>query len=329
MSSQRALVRAGAIWLAALLATHGCTEPSGPSVGGNTNWLDRCEDDAACGSATSCVCGRCSVRCSDDARCGEFAGSTCAGELAARLQCGANEAQRMCLRACRDDGDCATDLACVQGACVEPAQPMLCADDDQALFCSNFDDRELAEWSITAEPNSTLQATESERHAGRSALESEVIAFNGRSRFLGEFTPQRSGTLFLRVWMFVEAGAVLNNVHTVTIGDVDTPDWGVNFLFYQGALAVETPITGPAGDDVAVPSGRWFCLQGEIDLADDGAIRAQLDGAPALSIENIDTLPDAGVHNLTVGIDHLAQPERTRVFFDELLLDTKPTQCTR
>jgi hypothetical protein len=41
----------------------------------------------------------------------------------------------------------------------------------------------------------------------------------------------------------------------------------------------------------------------------------------------IDTLPAAGAHNLAAGIDHSAQAEHASVFFDELLVDTRPTPC--
>ena len=60
--------------LVAVAAGPACSEPEpGPSVGGNTNWLLKCSDDEDCGSATRCVCGRCSQRCSSAAMCAEVA----------------------------------------------------------------------------------------------------------------------------------------------------------------------------------------------------------------------------------------------------------------
>jgi hypothetical protein len=130
--------------------------------------------------------------------------------------------------------------------------------------------------------------------------------------------------------MFVPSGTVLENLHTITIGNGDNPDWGVNLEFYDGALAVETPTLPPTGEGVAVPFGRWFCVQAEIDLSDDaGAMRAWVDHRLAVSLRDADTLPAVGAHNLTVGIDHLAQDEAATVYFDELLLDLEPTSCSR
>lgn len=323
------IARRLALALVAALGLCACSEPA-PQVGGNTNWLRACDEDAQCGEGIACVCGRCSLACSDRSACSAYPGSTCAEELASELQCGESGAPGLCLLGCDADADCPSDLTCVQGACVERNARPRCAEHPDALLCSGFDDEALSEWMITGEPDSTLGATGSPRYAGRSALEARVETFNGRSRFIAAYPPQTSGTLYLRAWMFVPRGTVLENLHTITVGDGDTPDWGVNLEFYAGALAVETPVLPPAGDGVAVPIGRWFCLQAEIDLDDDaGAVRAWLDRRPAVSLRDADTLPEAGARNLTVGIDHLAQEDAATVFFDELLLDLEPTSCTR
>ncbi len=314
--------------LAALGLCAGCSEPT-PQVGGNTNWLRACDDDAECGELT-CLCGRCSLACDDGAGCSAYPGATCARGLAGELQCGQERAGGLCLLGCATDDDCDGELACVQGACVQRAPAPLCPAHPEALLCSGFDSASLPEWAITGEPDSTLAAAESPRHAGRSALEARVATFNGRSRFIASFPPQTSGTLYLRVWMFVPRATLLENVHTITVGNGDTSDWGVNLEFYRGALAVETPTLPPAGEGVTVPLGRWFCVRAEIDLGDDaGAVRAWLDEEPAVALRALDTLPAAGARDLTVGIDHLAQEEPATVFFDELLLDLEPTSCAR
>jgi hypothetical protein len=319
-------------WLLLMLASAlACSEPEpGPSVGGNTNWLTKCSDDAQCGSATSCVCGRCSTSCSGPAMCADFPGSTCAVSVAAQQQCGADEPGGVCLLACSSDADCEDEgeLACVQGACVERARATRCADHPDALFCSGFDDADLPEWSLSAPPDSTLGTTTRYRHAGAFALEARASGDFTRSRFTGEFPVRTSGTLHLRVWMFVEPQTVLDNLHTISIGDVDTGDWGVSLELFEGEQAVETPVVLPTGEGVAIPRGRWFCVRAEIDLSDtDGAVRVWLDEQRAVALSDIDTLPAVGAHNLTAGIDHSAQEAHASVFFDELLLDSSPVTC--
>jgi hypothetical protein len=315
--------------LVAIASASACSEPShGPSVGGNTNWLLACSDDAECGEQTSCICGRCSTACDRASGCAEFPGSTCAESVAARQQCGGEQTAGVCLLACEGDADCDSELACVQGACVERAQPTRCDDHPDALFCSGFDDAALPEWSLSAPPQSTLATTTRHRHAGPSSLEARASGDFSRSRYVGEFPVQRSGTLHLRVWMFVEPDTVLANLHVITIGDVDTGDWGVSLEFFEGAQAVETPTVLPVGEGVAIPEGRWFCMRSEIELSDsDGAVRVWLDEQQAARLTGVDTLPAAGSHNLTAGIDHSAQEEHASVFFDELLLETVPVSC--
>jgi hypothetical protein len=319
--------------LAALLmllaACCACSEPEpGPSVGGNTNWLLKCSDDADCGSATSCVCGRCSQRCSSAAMCADFPGSACAQAVPAQLQCGGEQPEGVCLLACETDSDCPGELACIEGACVERAAATRCDEHAGALLCSGFDDEALPGWSLSAEPHSTLGTSSRYRHAGASSLEARASGVDTRSRYVGEFPVQRSGTLHLRVWMFVEPDALIDNLHTISIGDVDTGDWGVSLEFFRGEQAVETPTLLPTGEGVAVPKGRWFCVRAEIELSDTaGAVRVWLDEQPAVRLVDIDTLPAAGAHNLTAGIDHSAQTEPASVFFDELLLALDPVSC--
>ena len=319
--------------LAALLFTlaacPACSAPEpGPSVGGNTNWLLKCSDDTDCGSATSCVCGRCSQPCSSAEMCADFPGSACARSLAAQLQCGGDEPGGVCLLACETDSDCADELACIQGACVERADATRCADEGDALLCSGFDDEALPGWSLSAEPHSTLGTSSRHRYAGASSLEARASGVDTRSRYVGEFPVQRGGSLYLRVWMFVEPDALLDNLHTISIGDVDTADWGVSLEFFRGEQTVETPTVPPTGEGLAVPQGRWFCVRAQVDLGETaGAVRVWLDERLAVRVTEIDTLPAAGAHNLTAGIDHSAQQEPASVFFDELLLALEPVSC--
>lgn len=312
------------------LAAVGCERErhSGPSVGGNTNWLLKCDDDATCGAAGSCICGRCSRTCATEQDCSTVPDATCTPGFASDLQCNASAAPRVCLFACASDDDCEADTACVNGACIERSRPIACDDHADALFCSGFEDSGLPEWIVLGVPNSTLEPSAEPRHSGAFALEAQALVRNGRSRLEGQFARQDTGTIHLRAWLFVEPDAVLDNVHVITLGDVDTPDWGVTFDLYRGELAIETPITAPVGEGVSIPRGRWFCLQAEIELSDSaGAVRVTLDGQPVVDAQSLDTLPAAGAHSLAVGIDHLAQDQPARVFFDDVLVDDVPTRC--
>jgi len=96
--------------------------PSASNLGGETNWLTRCSDDAACGQGT-CLCGVCARQCSADRACdGAFAGTcvatnTGAGETLCAGQKSAVPA-RVCLPHCAADNDCGTGFDCAQAVCV-------------------------------------------------------------------------------------------------------------------------------------------------------------------------------------------------------------------
>jgi hypothetical protein len=59
--------------VSALLGLLGCVAKSdGREVGGETHWLDRCDDNADCGGELECLCGRCTRVCADTAACEPF-----------------------------------------------------------------------------------------------------------------------------------------------------------------------------------------------------------------------------------------------------------------
>jgi hypothetical protein len=316
--------------LAAVLAC-ACSEPSpGPSVGGNTNWLMRCDDAQACGDGLACLCGLCTRSCESDQQCEPFMGATCSKELARELTCGRAAAANVCLHGCAENTDCADDMACVQGACVTRPPPSSCSDHPDALVCSGFDSEDLNGFTITAPPDGTLATTQALRHAGAAALETRSQMRNDRTRLVREFPVQTSGTLYLRAWLFVEPGSVLFDLHTLTIGDVDQADWGVNFHMLEDVLAVGLPTRESSGEGLRVPVGSWFCMQAEVRLGDiDGAVRVWLDRQLAVSFADADTLPRRGARNMSVGLDRAVQSEPAALYIDELLLDRQPTECLK
>lgn len=105
----------------------GCSSTSSPGIGGETNWLKRCSDDAACGQNT-CVCGICTRECSADRTCdGALTGSCVATDSdAVKPLCAAQQTAvpaRVCLPRCDADADCGADFDCLQAVCVLHVEP--------------------------------------------------------------------------------------------------------------------------------------------------------------------------------------------------------------
>ena len=291
----------------------------------NTNWLSLCSSSAECGEA-SCLCGVCTKACSEAADC---AGSeaACAATFASTGQCEGTAQPGLCLQACGSSADCTDDRLCLGGACVVRVQS-LCAGHAGATACSGFDEAVPAGWTDASTAGSEVAMSKDPRFAGGASLSAKISGSGGRSRLVHEFPSMNSGSLYLRAWLYIEPGTVMNDVHSIVVGDVDTGDYGTKFLYSNGKLRVATPSLDVTGD-VEPPFGRWYCLRLELELGAAGSVRAYLDDQKFADQTNVPTLPAAGVHNVSAGIDFAGQAEPAQLLVDEVLLDTQPVDCWR
>jgi hypothetical protein len=99
-----------------------CTK-SHQSIGGETNWLRRCDDDSDC-NGTPCVCNVCTLSCKNDAECDDapvpsvcFDKSTLAYNALCD-ECDKEDTPGLCLPECGPDDACSTSTNCYAGACV-------------------------------------------------------------------------------------------------------------------------------------------------------------------------------------------------------------------
>ncbi|HTA91415.1 MAG TPA: hypothetical protein VK745_17645 [Polyangiaceae bacterium] len=289
----------------------------------NTNWLVSCQSSADCGGS-GCLCGTCTVACASADSCAA-SGGVCAPDFAATTQCIGTESAGMCLAACGQESDCDDTRTCVAGACVT-RESTSCPAHPGALACSGFDDSALPGWTPTVDSTGTLSVVTTPRLAGTGALAAGTSMVNGRSRFAYEFPAMTSGQIYLRAWIYVDPGTVLSDVHTIVVGDANTSDYGSKFVYTGGTLHVASSGVAVTGT-VDAPLGQWYCLRLELGIGDQGTVRAYLNDTVFADATGVDTLPAAGVHNVTAGIDFAGQAEPAQVFIDELLLDTSPVSC--
>lgn len=99
-----------------------CSKSRSPSVGGETNWLVRCNASAPCATG-SCLCGVCSEACDDSMVCtGDFAGSCTSSRVGVgEALCGQSEQPQgggLCLPQCDSDRACGERFSCIDGVCV-------------------------------------------------------------------------------------------------------------------------------------------------------------------------------------------------------------------
>ncbi|HVY31900.1 MAG TPA: hypothetical protein VHB79_35440 [Polyangiaceae bacterium] len=314
--------------LAVLLPLAGaCESASAPSLGNkNTNWLVSCSTSVECGDAAQCTCGVCTIPCAASADCSESSG-TCTENLATTLQCGGSAESAVCLKSCAEAADCNDSEACVQGSCVARVKD-LCKEHADAVLCAELEEAVPAGWTDGSSAGSAISASSELRFSGAASLLARTAGAGGRSRILREIPMMTSGVLYLRAWAYMNPGAVVDDVHSIVVGDANTADFGTKFLYSAGKLQVATAAADVAGS-VSPPFGRWYCVRLELSIGDAGSVKAYIDDDVLADQTGVDTLPATGVHNISVGIDFAGQAESGELYLDDVLVDTQPVDCAR
>jgi len=304
------------------LAAAGCGEAQG-RAGTNTNWLRLCTEDADCGAALACACGRCTVACAPDGACADH-GGTCATVAAAALQCRDGDAAPLCLGACSAAADCAAEQLCFQGACVDALPPQVCATVPGGLACADFEEG-LDGTPVVTEGNS-LELSGGDVPSGAEAL-AVTVALDGASvAYLRSDMPAVSaGTLYLRAWIQVLPGAASYNLAPVGLWASGDVDWALRLVLTQSATELWS-YTTPAASDDAISVGEWHCVEGATTLDDAaGSVSASVDGEARLVATGLDTLPAGGVDGLVMGTVWASGAASVRV--DRVALATSPIGC--
>lgn len=311
-----------------LLPLAGACDGASSTVAGNknTNWLVSCTSSAECGDAATCTCGVCTIPCASSDACAESSG-TCTELLATTVQCGGTSESPVCLKACESEGDCDGSQICLQSTCVTRPQDLCGATADAAL-CRGLDAAIPDGWNDASAPGEEVKASTKLRFSGAESLLAQTTGANGRSRLIHELPMMTSGSLYLRAWAYMNAGAVVNDVHGFVVGDANTADYGTKFLYSAGKLRVATP-RADVGSSVPVPFGRWYCLRLELDIGNAGSVKAYVDDDLLADETGVDTLPATGVHNVSVGIDFAGQTEPGELYFDDVVVDRQPIDCWR
>ncbi|MGD8862980.1 MAG: hypothetical protein PVI30_23405 [Myxococcales bacterium] len=116
------LIRFALVGCVCLGCVAGCArsgEGTDPAVGGETNWLRRCDADSECAQG-DCVCGVCSRQCDEDADCPGQLVCQAEGDRTYDDTCAAlgSDAPGLCSPQCETAADCGPAQGCAQGACV-------------------------------------------------------------------------------------------------------------------------------------------------------------------------------------------------------------------
>ena len=302
------------------LLSSGCSGPA-TDVGTNTNWMRLCVQSDECGGEYECLCGRCTSDCANDKDCTD--GATCAVGVAAQLQC-EGRVQSSCQPVCTNDDDCDSGRACLRGACVDPLPPAVCP--TEALFCEDFESDVGDTIPIVTEGNS-IDRVEAFTPSGHYAVQASVTEAPSVSYLRHDFTaPQSSGDLYASVWVQVPQQPT-HDVAPLAFWSPIEDSWALRLVIANAKLSVWSETNGLTGTADLIP-GEWHCLGLHVVIGEaDGSVEASIDGSPALSALDVDTLPMAGITAVTMGTHWAGEP--VDVLVDRVIVSQAPVDCYR
>ena len=256
------------------------------------------------------------------------AGFYCAGDQRCWRDGSGPGAADLASSAADDLGPGPTDLG---AADLAPA-PSSCSSLTGVLFCDGFEKSlVLSGWSTSAS-NGTPSRDTSRAYRGAASLHAHIsgaaamgapVALLHRS----DIFPV-AGTLYARVWVYFSAGLPASFEQFLNFADnsmtgfsVATDSGQIALDDYAGTLYQRSA--------TAMPLDRWACVQFEVQQGSAaGATHVRLDGQLLGDLPQ--TLPTTIAVNVSVGLDFkgntVAIPQYD-AWFDELIIDSKPTTC--
>lgn len=206
----------------------------------------------------------------------------------------------------------------------------------EAILCSGFEQPLREEWPDRVETGSAqVQRFTDQAHSGTASLQAVSSGPKSRAVVVDNFAPLREGELNLRAYVFVPAEVPTEIMNIFFVGDDAASNEtfeGVDFnLAANGVVQIFMPLhEDPRRDGtLTIPRDQWFCFQARILLDnDDGAVQAFVNGAPAVELLDVDTVPEGGVRQFRTGIDWSSEQEAPfEILIDDVVLDTAQVAC--
>lgn len=210
--------------------------------------------------------------------------------------------------------------------------------DPSVVLCSGFEQPAFPEWGATFTYGAASLELASDRVlSGTTALHASSQAQESTAVLQHEFSPLQTGTMHLRVYIYVPSGPITSAMNLLFWGHDPNPVSNAAFVgtdinLENGALQVFSPQNSPdrITSDQAIPRDEWFCMRAEVALGSDGTGQLVLliDEEPVLTLDSFTTVTTEGIGMLRAGIDwSSAQAEPFEVYMDDLVLSTTPAGC--
>ena len=221
----------------------------------------------------------------------------------------------------------------------EPVGESRCYDTLKARpACLGFEQAIMEPW-WEAGLGGTVALTGTRTYVGDGALVAH--AMEGQARFIGRLeypAGLKSGSIYLRSYVYVPSSAVLDTVVVLGMSEIDSPFGGITVALKAEGTALDVHPEGAGKNAILVtpatpfhlPRNRWNCVQLTIGIsATQGTVQLKVNGTVAVQNETpMATLPGAGYKGLSAGIIYTdpLQPA-IDIYVDELVADTAPIPC--
>ncbi|HEY2744064.1 MAG TPA: hypothetical protein VGL86_05560 [Polyangia bacterium] len=201
------------------------------------------------------------------------------------------------------------------------------------VFCDGFESPlATSGWGI-AGSNGTPSLDTSRAYRGAASLHSHIDGAPAMASPLAlihraDIFPI-SGTIYARVWVYFSSG--LPDPFDQFLNFADNVSTGYSIATDQGKVALNDYTSGGPymRSATAMPLDRWACVQFDVQQANSmGAIHVSVDGQLLADLPQMANTTNAV--NFSVGLDFYGNTAAIPVYdawFDELIIDDKPTTC--
>jgi hypothetical protein len=201
------------------------------------------------------------------------------------------------------------------------------------LVCENFETgiNSPVEWY-----NGQVTLDTDQVYMGQSSMKAETLQISSFAFIVDTFNPIESGTIFFRVYLYIPPGNSQGTTKVLNLSAGGNPEeeQGVDIDvsanrsvdIYQHGNAVRF-VSAPD----MVPEGQWFCLKGSYTISDTaGTTSVWINSSLAVSTTaSSDSIINGGVSEFRTGIGWTeAGQDTSLVYFDNVLVDTEPVECS-
>jgi hypothetical protein len=204
------------------------------------------------------------------------------------------------------------------------------------LACEDFESGAPASIWFPGQTQGTVTVDTSRPHRGLYAMHSQTSAAASGATVKADLTESSSfpapPSLFVRAWYYLPVQPA-SGFEITGVAQQASPYAGLAVYQTGGFLSVQNTVNGAfhASNSVPFPSGRWTCLEWEVDFAGTQQYRFWIDGSEVTDLHIVEpTQPSPPVNLFGTGLDFYgltaAQPAY-ELWIDDLILSSSRIGC--